>query len=76
MALKKSQRSLKTWTKQKWRTRSGKPSVQGSKATGEKYLPEAKIKSMSKKEYDRLTRRKRADLKKGIQYSRAKKRGK
>ena len=25
MALKKSQRSLKAWGKQKWRTKSGKP---------------------------------------------------
>jgi hypothetical protein len=35
MALKKSQKSLRAWTKQKWRTKSGKPSTQGSKATGE-----------------------------------------
>ena len=35
MALAKSQRSLKSWTKQKWRTKSGKP----SKQTGERYLP-------------------------------------
>ena len=34
MALKKSQKSLKNWTKQKWRTKSGKPSTQGKKATG------------------------------------------
>jgi len=34
MALKKSQRSLKAWGKQKWRTKSGKPSTQGPKATG------------------------------------------
>ena len=27
MPLKKSQRSLKNWTKQKWRTKSGKPSA-------------------------------------------------
>ena len=40
MALKASQRSLKSWTKQKWRTKSGKP----SKKTGERYLPTAAIK--------------------------------
>ena len=34
MALKKSQKSLKKWTKQKWRTKSGKPSTQGPNATG------------------------------------------
>ena len=31
MALKKGQRSLVAWTKQKWRTKSGKPSTQGVK---------------------------------------------
>ena len=41
--LKKSQRSLKAWSKQKWRTKSGKP----SKQTGERYLPTAAIKSLS-----------------------------
>ena len=51
MALKKSQKSLKKWTKQKWRTKSGKPSTQGSKATGERYLPTAAIKALSPKEY-------------------------
>ena len=40
MALKKSQRSLKAWTKQKWRTKSGKKSSK----TGERYLPEKAIK--------------------------------
>ena len=39
MNLAKSQQSLKKWTKQKWRTKSGKNSTQGSKATGERYLP-------------------------------------
>ena len=43
MALAKSQRSLKAWGKQKWRTKSGKPSTQGSKATGERYLPEKQL---------------------------------
>ena len=49
MALKKSQKSLKKWTKQKWRTKSGKPSTQGKKATGERYLPEKAIKALTKK---------------------------
>ena len=69
MALKKSQKSLKKWTKQKWRTKSGKPSTQGSKATGERYLPEKAIKSMSSKEYAATTRKKRKDTKKGKQHS-------
>ena len=45
------QKSLSNWTKQKWRTKSGKPSTQGSKATGERYLPEAAIKALSPSEY-------------------------
>ena len=51
MALSKRQQSLKSWTKQKWRTKSGKPSTQGPKATGERYLPSAAIKSLSSAEY-------------------------
>ena len=69
MALKKSQKSLKKWTKQKWRTKSGKNSTQGSKATGERYLPEKAIKSLSKKEYAETSRKKREDTKKGKQHS-------
>lgn len=69
MALKKSQKSLKKWTKQKWRTKSGKNSTQGSKATGERYLPEKAIKSLSAKEYAATTRKKREDMKKGKQHS-------
>ena len=69
MALKKSQKSLKNWTKQKWRTKSGKPSTQGKKATGERYLPEKAIKSLSAKEYAATSRKKKADTKKGKQFS-------
>ena len=65
MALKKSQKSLKNWTKQKWRTKSGKPSAK----TGERYLPSAAIKSLSAKEYAATTRKKREDTKKGKQHS-------
>ena len=68
-ALKKPQKSLKKWTKQKWRTKSGKPSTQGSKATGERYLPEKAIKALSKKEYAATSRKKRADTKRGKQFS-------
>ena len=59
MAIKKSQKSLKDWGKQKWRTKSGKPSTQGKKATGERYLPEKAIKSLSAKEYAATSRAKR-----------------
>ena len=53
MPLKKSQKSLKNWSKQKWRTKSGKPSAK----TGERYLPEKAIKSMSSQEYAATTRK-------------------
>jgi|TARA_B110000285_G_scaffold118484_1_gene134202 hypothetical protein len=64
MALKKSQKSLKSWTKQKWRTKSGKPSSK----TGERYLPEKAIKSLSSKEYAATTKAKRAGTKAGKQF--------
>jgi|TARA_R100000900_G_scaffold37071_1_gene30561 hypothetical protein len=67
VALAKSQKSLKKWTKQKWRTKSGKPSTQGPKATGERYLPEKAIKALSKKEYAATTRAKRKATKAGKQ---------
>ena len=65
MALSKSQRSLKAWTKQKWRTKSGKPSSK----TGERYLPEKAIKSLSAQEYAASTRKKREAIRKGKQFS-------
>lgn len=68
VALAKSQKSLKSWTKQKWRTKSGKPSTQGSKATGERYLPEKAIKSLSSSEYAATTRAKRKGTKAGKQF--------
>jgi hypothetical protein len=66
--MKAPQRSLKAWTKQKWRTKSGKPSTQGPKATGERYLPEKAIKALSAKEYAATTKAKRAGTKKGTQF--------
>jgi hypothetical protein len=69
MPMKKSQRSLRAWTKQKWRTKSGKPSTQGPKATGERYLPSAAIKSLSSKEYAATTKAKRRATKAGKQVS-------
>jgi len=59
MALAKSQKSLKSWTKQKWTTKSGKPSTQGPKATGERYLPKKAIKSLTSAEYAATTKAKR-----------------
>ena len=68
MTLAKSQQSLKSWTKQKWRTKSGKPSTQGPKATGERYLPSAAIKSLSSSEYAATTRAKRKGKAAGKQH--------
>jgi len=64
----KKQESLKAWTKQKWRTKSGKPSTQGKEATGERYLPEKAIKSLSSSEYAATTKAKRAGTKSGKQF--------
>jgi len=63
------QKSLANWTKQKWRTKSGKPSTQGSKATGERYLPEAAIKALSNQEYAATTAAKRKANRAGRQVS-------
>ena len=63
MALAKSQQSLKSWTKQKWRTKSGKKSSE----TGERYLPSAAIKSLSAQEYAATTKAKRKGKKAGRQ---------
>tara|TARA_R100000278_G_scaffold72820_1_gene57155 strand:- start:1287 stop:1529 length:243 start_codon:yes stop_codon:yes gene_type:complete len=64
--VKKPQRSLKAWTSQKWRTKSGKPSAK----TGERYLPEAAIKALTPAEYAATTRAKRKGSKKGKQFVR------
>jgi len=74
MALRPSQQSLRSWTKQKWRTKSGENSTQGSKATGERYLPSSAIKSLSASEYAASTAAKRKAIKAGKQHSRQPKR--
>ena len=55
MALAPSQKSLKNWSAQKWRTKSGKK----SSVTGERYLPEKVIQKLSPQEYARSTAKKR-----------------
>ena len=64
MALAKSQQSLKNWSKQKWRTKSGKPSSK----TGERYLPEKAIKALSSSEYARTSAVKRKGTAAGKQF--------
>lgn len=62
--MKKPQKSLVEWTKQKWRTKSGKPSSK----TGERYLPEKAIKALSAAEYAATTAAKRKGKKQGKQF--------
>ena len=64
MAKKAPQKSLDKWTKQKWRTKSGKPSSE----TGERYLPSKAIESLSSSEYAATTRAKREGTAKGKQH--------
>jgi len=64
MALKKSQKSLKAWTEQKWQTKSGKPSSK----TGERYLPKKAIEALSPQEYAATTRAKRKGTAQGKQF--------
>ena len=63
-SLKKSQRSLRAWTKQDWGTKSGKKSSE----TGERYLPKKAIASLSDSEYASTTRAKRKGTKAGKQH--------
>ena len=62
--MKAPQQSLKAWTAQKWRTKSGKRSSD----TGERYLPEAAIKALSPAEYARTTATKRRGKAQGKQF--------
>lgn len=66
--MKKSQRSLKKWTKEEWGTKSGKNSTQGKKATGERYLPKAARKALSDKEYAATSAAKRKGKAAGKQH--------
>ncbi len=60
MALKKSQESLRNWTKQKWTTASGKKSAD----TGEAYFPAAAVAALKKARlYDNAVRQKKAATK-------------
>jgi hypothetical protein len=61
----KKQISLKAWTKQKWKTKSGKKSSK----TGERYLPEKAIKALSAFEYRLTTKAKRKLTAIGKQFS-------
>lgn len=62
--MKESQKSLRRWTAQKWRTKSGKR----SQDTGERYLPEKAIKALSSQEYAATSAAKREGTKAGKQF--------
>ena len=62
------QKLLSKWTAEKWTTKSGKPSTQGPKATGERYLPKKAIQSLTSAQYAATSRKKRAGTKAGKQF--------
>lgn len=64
------QKSLSKWTKEEWGTKSGRPSTQGAKATGERYLPKRARQALSSAEYARTSAAKRAGTRAGKQFVR------
>lgn len=63
-----AQKSLSKWTKEEWGTKSGKPSTQGPKATGERYLPKKARQALTPAEYGATTKAKREGTAKGKQF--------
>ena len=64
MPKKASQKSLDNWTREKWGTKSGKPSLK----TGERYLPKAAREALTDEEYARTSRKKREGMRAGKQF--------
>src|SRR4051794_11592901 len=62
---KASDNSLKKWTDEDWGTKSGEESGK----TGERYLPKEAREAISDEDYARTTAKKRADARKGKQFS-------
>jgi hypothetical protein len=63
-----AQKSLSKWGKEDWGTKSGKPSTQGPKATGERYLPKKARDALTSSEYAATTKAKREGTAKGKQF--------
>ena len=63
-----AQKSLSKWGKEDWGTKSGKPSTQGAKATGERYLPKKARQALTSSEYAATTKAKREGTKAGKQF--------
>jgi len=64
MPKRRSQRSLDKWGREKWGTKSGKPSLE----TGERYLPKAAREALTDEEYARTSQKKREGMKAGKQF--------
>jgi len=64
----KAQKDLTKWTKEDWGTKSGKPSTQGPKATGERYLPKKAREALTPAEYRATSTAKRLGTKQGKQF--------
>ena len=62
--MKAPQKSLQKWTKEKWGTKSGKPSAK----TGERFLPKAARDALSAKEYAATTAAKKKGTAAGKQF--------
>ena len=76
MAKAKPQRDLDQWTDEDWGTKSGKPSVQGPDATGERYKPKADHADDTPQQTAAETRTKRKANEEGEQYAKYKKKAK
>ena len=62
---KSPRNALAKWTREDWRTRSGKPSL----VTGERYLPARAIAALTPAEYAATTRAKREGMRRGEQFT-------
>ena len=62
---KSADNHLVQWTQEEWGTKSGEESLK----TGERYLPKEAREHLTDDEYKRTTAKKRADLRKGKQFS-------
>ncbi len=62
---KSDDNSLQKWSDEDWGTKSGEKSGK----TGERYLPKEARDDLSKEEYERTSDKKRADTRKGKQFS-------
>lgn len=65
---KSSSNSLSKWTREDWGTKSGKNSVVGKQATGERYLPRKAREALSSAEYAATTAAKRSGMRSGKQF--------